>query len=528
DAEPVVPRFAEVTRSAGVRHVYDGEWEYFVGGGVAAFDCSGDGLPELWLAGGERPASLWGNGSAPGGPIRFSRLDAPAAEVRAATGAYPLEIDGDGILDLVILRLGEDLLLRGLGGCRFARANADWGLGADDLWTTAFSATWRPGEMLPVLAFGSYVDRTDPSRRIGACAPHRLVRPDPTGARYGEPLLLAPGFCALSMLFSDWSRTGRRDLRVSNDRHYAPGGQEQLFRFAPGEPVIPWSAADGWRPVVIWGMGIASADVTGDGRPDYFLTSQGDNRLQVLAPDADGPVYDDIAFATGATATQPAFGGDALPSTAWHAEFADMNNDTWPDLFIAKGNVEAQEGYALRDPSEILVGRPDGTFLRPGRATGLASFDRARGAVVTDLDADGLLDLVVVHRRRPVRIWRGIGTGTADAPVAPGGWVAVELRQPAPNTGAVGAWIELRTDGRTQVREVTVGGGHASGAAGPIHLGIGASPSAEIRVTWPDGTTGPWLPLTAGSRSVILQGADAPLAWTPPDGAAAGTTGGNG
>ncbi|MFO1540502.1 MAG: hypothetical protein ACKOTZ_08700, partial [Chloroflexota bacterium] len=47
DAEPVVPRFAEVTRSAGVRHVYDGEWEYFVGGGVAAFDCSGDGLPEL-------------------------------------------------------------------------------------------------------------------------------------------------------------------------------------------------------------------------------------------------------------------------------------------------------------------------------------------------------------------------------------------------------------------------------------------------------------------------------------------------
>lgn len=270
--EPVIPRFAEVTRAAGVRHVYDGEWEFFVGGGVAAFDCSGDGLPELWLAGGSRPASLWENRSASGSPIRFRRLDAPPAEVRDATGAYPLEIDGDGILDLVILRLGEDLLLRGLGDCRFARANAGWGLAPDDLWTTAFSATWRPGETLPVLAFGSYVDRTDPNRRIGACAPHRLVRPDATGARYGEPLLLAPGFCALSMLFSDWSRTGRRDLRVSNDRHYAPGGQEQLFRFAPGEPVIPWSAADGWQPVVIWGMGIASADVTGDGLPDYFLT----------------------------------------------------------------------------------------------------------------------------------------------------------------------------------------------------------------------------------------------------------------
>ena len=32
----------------------------------------------------------------------------------------------------------------------------------------------------------------------------------------------------------------------------------------------------------IWGMGIASYDLTGDGYPEVYLTSQGDNKLQTL------------------------------------------------------------------------------------------------------------------------------------------------------------------------------------------------------------------------------------------------------
>lgn len=28
-------------------HRYDGGWEHFVGGGVAVFDCNGDGLPDF-------------------------------------------------------------------------------------------------------------------------------------------------------------------------------------------------------------------------------------------------------------------------------------------------------------------------------------------------------------------------------------------------------------------------------------------------------------------------------------------------
>ena len=50
-----------------------------------------------------------------------------------------------------------------------------------------------------------------------------------------------------------------------------------------------YTEADGWRPLQIWGMGIASQDLTGDGHPEVFLTSQGDNKLQTLAAGAARP-----------------------------------------------------------------------------------------------------------------------------------------------------------------------------------------------------------------------------------------------
>ena len=48
------------------------------------------------------------------------------------------------------------------------------------------------------------------------------------------------------------------------------------------------------------------------------------------------------------TATRPYTGGDPLPSTAWHPEFQDVNNDGLVDLFVSKGNVEAQQDFAAR------------------------------------------------------------------------------------------------------------------------------------------------------------------------------------
>jgi hypothetical protein len=339
------------------------------------------------------------------------------------------------------------------------------------------------------------------------------MRPDPGGRGYAAPIALAPGYCTLSMLFSDWSRTGQRDLRMSNDRHYYRDGSEQLWKVEPGATPRSYTAADGWQPLQIWGMGIASEDITGDGYPEVYLTSQGDNKLQTLAEGPDRPTYEDIALERGATATRPYAGGDVLPSTAWHAEFADVNNDTFPDLFVSKGNVEAQEGYATRDPSNLLIGQSDGSFIEGAEDAGIVSYNRARGAALVDLDLDGLLDLVVVNRVEPVSMWRNVGSGTADAPAAMGNWVAVRLSQPAPNVDAVGAWVEVRVGDRTEEHELTVGGGHASGELGWLHLGLANATAADVRVRWPDGELGPWMTLQANTFAIIERGADEPTPW---------------
>ncbi len=234
-ADPAVPVFTEETAASGFAHSFTGGWEFMVGGGAAVFDCSGDGLPEVFAPGGTSPAALFRNASAPGGPVVLTRVES-GLEIDGVSGAYPLDIDGDGVLDLVVLRVGPDRLMRGLGDCRFEDASGAWGFDGLDFWSTAFAATWERGNDWPTLAVGTYIDRTQEAFPWGNCTPNQLYRPD--GAGYAAPLPLLPGFCALSILFTDWNRSGTPALRVSNDREYYKGGQEQMWRILPGEPPV--------------------------------------------------------------------------------------------------------------------------------------------------------------------------------------------------------------------------------------------------------------------------------------------------
>ncbi len=317
------------------------------------------------------------------------------------------------------------------------------------------------------------------------------------------------------MLFSDWDRSGRRDLRVSNDRNYYTDGREQLWRMDLDAAPSEYTEADGWRPLQIWGMGIASVDLTGDGHPEVFLTSQGDNKLQTLEDGPAQPTYKDMALKAGVTAQRPYAGGDMLPSTAWHPEFDDVNNDGFVDLFISKGNVEAQLDHATRDPSNLLIGQPDGTFVEGAEVAGIVGYDRRAGRRSPTSTSTGCSISWSSTARRTCRCGATSAAGDAAQPDPMGNWIAVRLEQPAPNVDAVGAWVEVRTGDRTTLREVTVGGGHGSGKRGWIHAGLGGAGEAEVRVRWPDGELGPWMTVDAGRFVEIERGATEATPWTP-------------
>nr|WP_268821559.1 CRTAC1 family protein [Octadecabacter dasysiphoniae] len=445
--------------------VYDGGWEHFVGGGIAVFDCNGDALPDAFAAGGENPAKLIIN---EGG---FAFRDGAIAPLFGVTGAYPIDIDADGHTDLFVLRVGENAVLRGGPDCTF-QEQTDPVLAGGDRWSTAFTAWWETGDSRPTFAVGNYVDRSDPDGPFEACDNNAVLRP--LGEGYVSDAL-TPGFCPLSILAAKDARD-RPTLRLSNDRHYyVSGGREQMWDIADKRFL---GEEDGWPDVALWGMGIASRDLNGDGLDDVMLTSMGDQLLQFSQTDG---TYAAADYSIGTYSQRPHIGDDGRPSTGWHAEFGDVDNDGRADLFIAKGNVDQMPGMAMRDPNNLLMQSPDGTFHEAAATAGVATTDRSRGGALVDFDLDGRLDLIVSNRRAPLELYRNTTSQT-------GNWMTVSLQQSGGNRDAIGAEITVETDDMRQSIQQVIGGGHAGGQLLPRHFGLGTAEAATIQVDWPDGT----------------------------------------
>ncbi len=378
-----VPKFVDETASAGINTVYAGDWFFIVGGGVATFDCNADGFPDLLLPGGAGSAQLYRNASTVGGPLKFVPWQS-GLELDSVSGAYPLDIDSDGIMDLVLLRVGENVVMRGLGNCQFERANERWSFDGGDAWSTALSATWEKGASWPTVAIGNYIDRNEEVSPWGSCTENWLHRPQASGTAFAPPFPLKPSYCALSMLFTDWNRSGTPSCASPMTGSTTRADRSRCGNCFPARTPTLLTEADGWKRLRIWGMGIASYDLDGDGYPEYFLTSMADNKLQALAaPSGDGspkPDFKDIAFAKGVTAHRPYMGTDLRPSTAWHAQFDDVNNDGLVDLFVAKGNVDQMPDFAMADPDNLLLQIARWQVHRGRRSCGDIGQRRSRAA----------------------------------------------------------------------------------------------------------------------------------------------------
>ena len=286
----------------------------------------------------------------------------------------------------------------------------------------------------------------------------------------------------------------------------------------PSEAPRLYTEADGWRPLRIWGMGIASQDVTGDGYPEVFLTSQGDNKLQTLADGPEPRRRTRTSRSNGAsppTARSPAATCSRRPRGTPSSQTSTTTASL--DLFVAKGNVEAQDEYADAR-SEQPVARPGRRHVRRRRPTRRASSATSGPAAraVVDLNLDGLLDLVVVNRASSPTLWRNVGRGDAEQPAPMGQWIAV---RPAP------AGAERRCDrrvgrgaagDRTVVREVDrrrrpCRRPDSDGST----LGLGDADEREVRVQWPDGETGPWMTVDGRTSSSTIERGATATPWTP-------------
>ena len=283
------------------------------------------------------------------------------------------------------------------------------------------------------------------------------VSPDPAAMTGG-------GLCAL-----DYDNDGWVDLFVVNSFSEADFGRwrkrgglprSALFRNTKGRftDVSRRSKAS----LATRGEGCVAADLNSDGRTDLYISTAGYDKL--LWNNGDG------TFTQGARAA-------GIRRFGWHAGAAvgDVNGDGRPDLYVAgyaDPNVPVPGSAAgfpnnvsgVRDLLYLNVGRDRKAhpkFREVGVQAGLeaARFDHSLGAVFSDFDDDGRLDLYVANDGDPNRLYQNVAW--------PGGRKADPGRARLPLRGARGQ----RRSGRPERRDGSRGGGlHRRRAHRPIRL----------------------------------------------------------
>jgi len=193
----------------------------------------------------------------------------------------------------------------------------------------------------------------------------------------------------------------------------------------------------------------------------------------------------------------------------WNAKFADLDNDTWEDLYVAQGS-------RLRPGSVSATfyhNQHGTTFTDETKKFGLEDHVPTGAYLYIDFDGDGDLDIITHPFQLTPVVWRN------DSPKGPGFQLALDDRR-SQNRNAIGARIEIRApDGRLQVRQIKGSGGYASSDVPVAFFGLGDWPSvASVRVLWPDGESSAvdGLALTAGRYTLVRLAQAAPPQAAPP------------
>ncbi len=511
-----LPSFVDVTERLGVDFEYRASHtsrKYLLetmGAGVALFDYDNDGRLDIFLVNGAPLADPTPKGTIPQktdsqywNRLYHQKPDATFEDVTGKTGlqgaGYGMgvavgDFDNDGFEDLYATAYGGNKLYHNNGNGTFTDVTQKAGV-AESGWST--SAAWvdLDGDGFLDLIVLRYLDWDFDDIWCGEhkqgyrayCHPDyfKPVAPlvyhnnkDGTFSEIAQKVGLGKSGKGLGVAIADYDRDGHVDVFVAND------SMPEFLYHNQGdgsfeEVGLATGVAVDQDGRTYAGMGVDFADYNNDGWPDIVVTDLANQRYALYQDAGDG-LFTYASQLLG-------IGQMSLSHSGWGIHFLDYDNDGWKDLLIAQGHdldtIELNyPNLHYREPM-LLAHNTGHRFVDVSAGSGSVFHQAwiARGMAVGDFDNDGRLDAVVTTNDGPVHILHN-ETST------PNHWILLKLVGHHSNRDAIGAEVTLVTSSGPQYATVSTAGSYLSASDKRVHFGLGTDTVARsIEIRWPSG-----------------------------------------
>lgn len=519
--------FVNIAPDAGLDHTFfvastPTRWSFSIhqmlGGGVAVLDYELDGNPDLYFAqGASDPPRLTSERS----NQLMRQVDANfvditdfagVAEFAHTIGVAAGDWNQDGFPDLVLRNLPDEVLLINQGDGTFRRQQIADRSQSNRIPSSAAIADLT-GDGLPDIFQADYVD--DPRRFMKPPVdetgrPLQPILPskfqpgknhlvENTGSGGFEIRELNPGSSArdatsLGIIITDFDGKSGNEIFVANDLK-----PNRLWSFDQSTGWVDVAALRGcafsFTGASTASMGVAAADLKNNGTIDLHVTNYQNESASLFI--GESGLYQDQNLKLKIAV-------DSFGVLGFGTQAIDYDNDGLRDLVVTNGHIDdavTNQG-TFRQPAQLFTNRGYGFELIPVKDVSGYWDEQHLGRTLasTDVNRDGLMDLVVTHIDEPSALLIN-QTKSANR------WLQLQLVGTVSERDSIGARVRLRTGDQEFVEWVTAGDGYLCTNENLVCFGLGRVEKIDsIEIQWPSGKRQSFNQVPIDSRLLIIEG----------------------